>query len=77
MEEKKERFCEWIEAETGRAVMCPFFILDLGTGHYCGYYGKDIGNDKKRLGGCDIEAVVKRSEELSRRVEKKPLPGEG
>ena len=77
MKEKKLEFCEWIEAETGRAVICPFFIPGLGESNYCGYYGKDIGDDKKRLESCDIEAVVKRSEELSRRVEKKPLPGEG
>ena len=78
MNENPILFCEWIEEGGERAVICPFLIKGLGELDYCGYYGKDIGEARKRLEFCDIEAVVKATEEKrSRRVEKEPFPGEG
>jgi len=74
VKEKKLEFCEWVEEEGERGVLCPFFIPGLGESHYCGYYGTDIGESKKRLAKCDIEAVIKTdAEKVSRRVEKQPF----
>ena len=78
MKEKKLEFCEWVEEEGERGVLCPFFIPGLGESHYCGYYGADIGESKRRLEKCNIDAVVKAHEKkLSRRVGNEPLTGEG
>lgn len=51
----------------GELEVCPFLIPDLGGTDYCGYYGRDLRG--KRLGGCEVEAV------LARRVEKDTFTG--
>jgi len=88
VKENKLEFCEWVEEEGARTVICPFFIPGLGESHYCGYYGTDIGESKRRLEKCDIDSIVKMTEErnkvrekekvkLSRRVESETSLGEG
>ena len=78
MGDSRVKFCEITDEVIERAIVCPFLIQGLGDPDYCGYYGKDIGTERRRLQNCEIEAVIKATEEkrLSRRVEKKPFLGE-
>ncbi len=71
MNENLILFCEITSEIVEQAVICPFLIPGLGDPDYCGYYGKDIGEARKRLAECDIEAVVKATEEKRSRKSRK------
>jgi len=62
---------EGLGPDGGARERCPFLIPDLEDSDYCGYYGKDIGEDRKRLGNCKVEAVVERAEAARRRNKEK------
>ena len=64
-------FCEWKEEGEERAVVCPYLIPGFGESDYCGYYGRDIGEARKRLVNCKIEAVVERANAARRRNKEK------